>query len=158
MRLQDYVIDATKKAMDEFFRYAKSVPADKIEWKPLDEGRSVLDLARELAKTPDWALDTISAEALPELDEKAWAEQKQEMESWTTIEQCEAECQARLAHFNEAVRQLLDEHLSKTKFLPYEGGRDFTYAEMIEYPRWNANYHLGQIGYIQILYGDREMH
>jgi hypothetical protein len=30
--------------------------------------------------------------------------------------------------------------------------------EMMDYPRWNFNYHNGQIAYIQTLYGDKEMH
>jgi hypothetical protein len=29
---------------------------------------------------------------------------------------------------------------------------------MLEYPRWNATYHLGQIAFIQTLYGDKETH
>ena len=45
--------------------------------------------------------------------------------------------------------------------LPFGPGgsmQTFTVAELTEYPRWNANYHQGQIGYIQTLYGDRDMH
>ena len=30
--------------------------------------------------------------------------------------------------------------------------------EMMDYPRWNFNYHLGQIAFIQMMYGDKEMH
>jgi hypothetical protein len=51
-----------------------------------------------------------------------------------------------------------DERLAETKWLPFNGGRDHTYLEMLEYPRWNATYHLGQVAYIQTLYGDREIH
>ena len=158
MKLQDYVIDATKKAAEEVFRYAKAAPADRAAWKPLDEGRSILDLTRELAKTPDWAYETVFVETASEWNEEVMAAQRAEMESWKTIEECETQCFQRLERFFEAVRQLPDEQLSKTKWLPYEGGRDYTIAEMLEYPRWNFNYHLGQIAYIQILYGDREMH
>lgn len=89
MRLQDQVIEDTKKAAAEVFRYAKAVPADKVEWKPLDQGRSVLDLARELAKTPDWAVDVISGDEMPDWGEEMAAAQKQEMESWKTVEECE---------------------------------------------------------------------
>ena len=51
-----------------------------------------------------------------------------------------------------------DADLDKKRWLPYDGGRDFTMPEMMDYPRWNFNYHLGQIAYIQTLYGDKEMH
>ncbi len=156
MKLQEHVIESTQKAAEEVFRYARAVPEEQLDWKPLYTGRSVLDLARELAVTPDWAYDTLTSDAKP--DEAAFAAQKAEMESWKTVAECEAQCYKRLKRFYEAVGQLPDEKLSETKWLPYEGGRDFTYAEMMDYPRWNFNYHLGQIGYIQLLYGDREMH
>ncbi len=51
-----------------------------------------------------------------------------------------------------------DERLSEKKWLPFDGGRDFSMPEMMDYPRWNFNYHLGQSAYIQTLLGDREMH
>jgi len=158
MNLQEHVISTTGAAALEFFRFALVVPADKLEWKPLDSGRSVLDMAREIAKTPDWAGDTISSESAPEWNEDAFAAQKLEMETWLTVERCQVECLARLDRFYVLVRSLSDEDLKKTKWLPYDGGRDFTYAEMLDYPRWNFNYHLGQVAYIQTLYGDREMH
>ena len=56
MKVQDYLIQVTEEAMTDGFAYAKAVPADKRDWKPQDTGRSVLDLARELGKCPDWAL------------------------------------------------------------------------------------------------------
>ena len=158
MNIQDHVIATTGAAALEVFRYALIVPADKVDWKPLDNGRSVIDIARELAKTPDWAGETIAGEGSPEWTEEAFAAQKAEMATWTTVEQCQAECLARLEKFYEVVRSLGDEDLAKTKWLPYDGGRDFTFAEMLDYPRWNFNYHLGQIAYIQTLYGDRDMH
>ena len=63
-----------------------------------------------------------------------------------------------LATLFDAIRNCSDERLKETVWLPYDGGRDFTIQEICEYPRWNADYHLGQISYIQILYGDKEMH
>jgi hypothetical protein len=29
---------------------------------------------------------------------------------------------------------------------------------MLDYPRWNFNYHLGQIAYIQTHYGDKSLY
>ena len=48
MTIQEYMVDSTKRAAAEAFRYAKIVPADKVEWAPLDNGRTVLDICREL--------------------------------------------------------------------------------------------------------------
>jgi hypothetical protein len=83
---------------------------------------------------------------------------KAEQEEWKTAEDCEAECNRRLDKMDELFKTISDERLKETKFLPFDGGRDFTVAEMMDYPRWNFNYHLGQIAYIQVLFGDKDMH
>jgi hypothetical protein len=158
MRLQDYMIDTTRAAADEAFRYAKAVPEDKVDWKPLDNGRSVLDICRELAMCPGWCEDIIQQKELPEWNEESMEAVKREQEQWKTVADCETECNRRLEQLFEVFRTMPDERLSEKKWLPYDGGRDFTMPEMMDYPRWNFNYHLGQIAYVQLLYGDREMH
>lgn len=157
MKFQDYIIDATRSSSEALFRYAKAVPADKVDWSPLDAGRSVLDICREIAMTPTWAADTI--EGVPaEWSEEAFAKIKEEQSQWKTIDACEAEYKRRAARMEEVYGNVSDEKLKETRFLPYDGGRDFTYQEMMNYARWNCDYHVGQIAYIQILLGDREMH
>ena len=150
--------DVTQKAADEAFRYAKAVPADKADWKPLENGRSVLDQAREMAKCGFWAHELVAGGDLPEWNEENAAKMKVEMEQWKTVEACQAECNKQLTRLFELYKDLPDSRLSETKWLPYDGGRDFTVKEMMDYPRWNFTYHLGQIAYIQTLYGDKEMH
>ncbi|MGI8922844.1 MAG: DinB family protein [Fimbriimonadales bacterium] len=159
MKLQEHMINVTRDGAKEAFKYAKAVPADKLEWKPLENGRSVLDLCRELAMCPEWAVELIAdKDKNPDFDEAAMADAKKMQEGWKTIEDCETECNERLEKFFSLMRELPDERLAETKWLPYDGGRDFTMPEMMDYPRWNFNYHLGQIAYIQTLYGDKEMH
>jgi len=158
MRLQDYVIDATREAARDAFKCAKAVPGDKVDWKPLDEGRSTLDMCRELAMCPKWAEDMLTGVPQPEWNEETMAAMKAEQEQWKTVEDCEGECNRRLESLFEVCRNMPDEKLKDTLWLPYDGGRDFTMAEIMEYPRWNFTYHLGQVSYVQTLYGDREMH
>lgn len=157
MRYQDHIVSATKDAAKEAFRYAKATAPDKLDWKPLDAGRSVLDQCREMTMAPKWAISIINGEEM-DWSEEAQAAAKAEQEQWTTVEECEAECFRRLDGLFELFQSISDERLKETKWLPYDGGRDFTVAEMMDYPRWNCNYHLGQICYIQTLYGDKEMH
>jgi catalase len=107
---------------------------------------------------PGWAEDILTQDGVPEWNEETMATIEKEQSQWTSVEQCEAECNRRLEKFFAYVQTIKDEDLSKTKWLPFDGGRDFTYMEMMDYPRWNFNYHLGQIGYIQIMYGDKDMH
>ena len=152
------MIDVTRAAAKEVFQYAKATPQDKLDWKPLGEGRSVLDQCRELAMCPVWCHDIIEGKDQPEWTEEAQAAIKKEQERWTTVEACEEECNRRLESLFELFGNMPDSRLAETKWLPYDGGRDFTMAEMMDYPHWNFTYHLGQIAYIQTLFGDREMH
>lgn len=157
MNLQEYMIRVTQAAADEAFRYARAVPTDKMDWKPLDVGRSVLDQCQELTMCPNWALAIIGGEQI-EWNEEIAAKIRAEQEQWTTVDQCQEECNLRLAKLFDYFRAMPEERLAETKWLPYDGGRDFTMPEMMDYPRWNFTYHLGQIAYIQTLSGDREMH
>lgn len=156
MRIQDYMIDATKKAAEEAFKYANAVPADKVEWAP-EGARSTLSLCQELALCPKWAEDLIDGIA-PEWSEETMKAIQEEQASYTTVEACEAECNKRLQALFKQFQGLSDERLKETMWLPFDGGRDFTVQEMMEYPRWNFTYHLGQIAYIQTMLGDRDMH
>ncbi len=160
MRLQDHVIEVTRTAQEEAFRYAKAVAEDKVEWKPLDAGQTVLSMCRELAKCPDWAYELISGEEA-DWSEEAQAKQKAEMETWTTVAKCEEVGKEKLGRYFALLADLPDARLSETKDLPFGPGgsmKNFTMAEMMDYPRWNFTYHLGQIAYIQTLYGDKGMY
>lgn len=158
MSIQENILLETRAAAQEFFRYALAVPTDKVEWSPLDAGRTVLDLCREVAMCPTWAADMLTTRTLPEWDENSEAAAKDEQSAWLTVEACQEQCEARLENLYAAIRALSDEQLKETMFLPFEGGRDFTMIEVMSYPRWNINYHTGQVGYIQTLYGDKEMY
>ncbi|MHB8637322.1 MAG: hypothetical protein ACYC96_12705 [Fimbriimonadaceae bacterium] len=158
MRFQDFICETTQASADAAFKAARAVAADKLNWKPLDEGRSVLDQAQELAQCPYWAESIVADRAMPEMTDELRAQIKAERDSWTTIDICQVECNKRLASLFALYRGIPDEQLDKTKWLPFDGGRDFTWKEMMDYPNWNFVYHLGQISYIQTLYGDKEMH
>jgi hypothetical protein len=157
MRYQDHIIEATKTAFAETFRYAKGVPADKTEWKPLDSGRSVLDVCQELARTPIWTISMLNQEP-QDWSPESMAKEGEIMATYATIEECERIANENLAHLYELCAAYPDDKLAETMFLPFEGGRDFSMQEIMDYPRWNATYHLGQIAYIQTLYGDKAMY
>lgn len=150
MRLQDPMIGVIGRAQEEVFRYALAVPEDRLTWEPLEVGQSVLRMARELAMTPDWAC-WVQSGAKPENPETAAEAQRAEMESWTTVAQCDAVCRAKLERLYDLYRAMPDARLAETKWLPFDGGRDHTYAELLDYPRGNFTCHLGQIATIQTL-------
>jgi len=156
LRIQDYIVNEAKSAADQAFRYAKAVPPDKLDWAP-EGGRSALSICREMAMTPTWTLIAFGV-IQNEWNESAAEAQRKEQEQWTTVEACESEFNHRFEQVESFFRGFTDEELTQTKWLPYNGGRDHSFLEMMDYPRWNCTYHLGQIGYIQTLYGDKENH
>lgn len=160
MRVQDYTIDTTREAMAEAFRYAASVPENKLEWKPMDTGRSVMELCRELAQCAEWAYNILDGKFMTPSEEEG-AQQQAEMDGWKTVADCEAAGKEKLGRYFEFLKAFPDERLGETMNLPFGPGgsmKAFTMAEMMDYPRWNATYHLGQIAYIQTLYGDKGMY
>ena len=144
--------------MDEVFRYARAVPEDRVEWMPAESARSVLAQCKELAKCADWSVEVLETGTLSfEPDPASEAEQG----ALKTVADCERLAREKLDRFYEFARTYPDEKMMATTDLPFGPGgamRTLTMAEMMRYPRWNAVYHLGQIAYIQTLYGDREMH
>ena len=158
MRLQDLIINQTRYAMDEAFRYAIAVPEAKLTWKPLDSGRSVLEMTRELAMCADWGYDALTGKGM---EEEANSESVMEWDAWLTVEECKQAATIKLERFYALVSSYPDEKLTLTLELPYgpDGSmRTFSMAEMMNYPHWNAVYHQGQIAYIQTLYGDFRTH
>lgn len=157
MSYQADVADATVTAANEFFRYARATAPDKLDWKP-EGARSVLDIAREVAWCPLWAVQIMGSDKPPEFNEEKMAEMQQIESAWTTIDRCREVFDEHLGPFLELARSMPDGKLAETRWLPFEGGRDYTFREMLDYPRWNITYHTGQVAYIQTMYGDREMH
>lgn len=158
MRFQDMLIESTREAAAEAFKYAKAVPADKLEWKPSETGRSVMDICRELAMAPSWSTHIMTGEQMPPMDEAAMEEFAKTSAAWTTPEACEEVANRNLEAFYAAVAAFPDERLEEKYTLPFDGGQEITQKANMDYPRWNFTYHLGQIAYIQTLYGDRKMY
>ena len=124
----------------------------------MDAGQSVLSMCRELAKCPDWAVALLEGKGMEVF---GGGEAGNEMGAWTSVAECEAACQRNLDRFFKYILTFADAKLKDTVDLPFgKGGslKVFTMAEIMDYPRWNATYHLGQIAYIQTLYGDKEMY
>jgi uncharacterized damage-inducible protein DinB len=152
------ITEATRHAAREAFKYAKNVPADKLDWKPLDSGRSVLDICREMACCAGWSDQILKGQPFPEWNEEMQAELEARNSAWTTAEACEEECNRQLEVFIATVKDFPDEKLSDTFVLPFDGGQTITMRENMQYPLWNFTYHQGQIAYIQTLYGDKQMY
>jgi len=157
MKYQDQIIRSTRFALEDLFRTAKAVPLDKIEWTPLEEGRSVLDQLQECAQAPVWYKSILEARAWL-FDEEKWEQALKERKEWNTIEKCEEVAKENTEKLFETIQNFPDEDLDIMVHFPFHGGILRSIADIMGFHHWNLVYHTGQINYIQTLYGDKEMH
>ncbi|MCS7300800.1 MAG: DinB family protein [Fimbriimonadales bacterium] len=156
MPFQQLVSKLTLDAVDELLRYAKAIPADKLAWRPAEHARSALEILQECAVLPAvvaaWLHDR--PQSPPSMEQYApyWAQ----AETLTTLEACEQALRENTQKLLQAVESLSDAELSQTAVAPW--GRTYTLTEGCLIHHWNLIYHLGQIAYIQLLYGDTEYH
>lgn len=154
MKYQDFIIASTKEASSNLFKAAKKTAADKVSWKPMDAGRSVLSICQECAKCADWAVEILTNRKAGEHNEESMKAYMDEVSHWDTVEKCEAAAAEKLEKYYTYLATIPESAYRETCWLPFDGGRDFSVAELFNYPLWNMNYHEGQVGYIQTLYGD----
>jgi len=157
MSFKEELIQMTDKAGQEFLLNVRAMPPDKLTWKPLDTGRSALDLLQEVAQSASYVIPILETRQVPDFNAEMFTGLMAERQTWDTIEKCESVMKANHARLFEIIRDFPDEDLQQTVHLPFAGGFDQTMAEIMSYQYWNLSYHLGQVCYIQTLYGDMEM-
>ena len=157
MTAQELIAYNNVSNTSSLFRAARKVPADKLEWKPLDEGRSVLDLCQECALSATWPLSLIASDKPFELTPEMMEQFNQAKAALTTIDLCEAAANENVAKLNDVVLGLSDERLKETVAMPMWPGGQMPVTEAVQLHNWNVSYHTGQINYIQTLYGDKGM-
>jgi len=146
------LIAMNNQAVDMFFGAVRKMPAEKQTWKPLDEGRSALEQAQELATAPEMFLMHLAPDRTPKYSsfEEASAAGAQ-----MDLDACEAECKSLTAEINDAIAKMTPEQMAAKHAMPW--GMEHSGGEIAGFHYWNTVYHLGQVNYIQTLYGDRDM-
>lgn len=146
----------TLDAIDEVMRYAKAVPNDKLMWRPAADARSVLEILQECATLPaalaEWLLERPQSPPDPAQYAPYWAQAA----TLTTLEACEDALRENTERLLQVVASLSESDLNQTAVSPW--GKTYTLAEGCMVHHWNLTYHLGQIAYIQLLYGDTDFH
>ena len=151
------IITLIEAGLDDLERTARAVPDDKLNWKPLDNGRSIFDLLREAAQMPVLSLHLLQSpdnfnpfEMFPQL--------MQDAQSWTRDE-CLAKLRANTYAAIEAIRTTPDDKLEEMLTLPMMGSDQplsLGAWVMLLYRTFVSRF--AQINYIQTLYGDFEFH
>ena len=155
MRVQDFIADETNRAMESLLHQAKRVPADKLEWKPMEEGRSTLDQVQECAIIAGFYPMVLSTLQVPEFTEDSMKQFEEAQAKLDTLEKAEAELRKNTAVATEAIRNMPDDSLGKE--MKFFGPDMWKVSSVMNAHTWNMQYHTGQICYIQTLLGDKQM-
>jgi hypothetical protein len=149
------IISMLELGRAELERTAKAVPEDKLNWRPLDNGRPVLDLLGSAAQGPGIVVGILNGTLKfgPELMQQL----KTERDGWTreeALRQLEENTKTLIAE----VESRTEEQLNELVTLPFNGGTTLPLgAALLRGYRFFMS-RTAQINYIQTLYGDFEMH
>ena len=158
MRYQDDIVRITQKALDDVCRAALAIPADKREWVPMGEARSVLNQMQELAVAGIWFLDIIQDLRVTREPERDIDEMMVRAREIKSVEECVEMARKTTSELCRAISTFPVEALDVEVTLPFGAGQTASMADMLYMHAWNLTYHLGQINQIQLMLGDREMH
>lgn len=154
MTLKQNVIDKMNHAMEEVLRSAKKMPADKLTWSVNDAGRTPLNMLQELGVLAPWGAKLLKEREMGPFGEEQFKEYNAAMEALDTLEKCEAAIRAGTEKTAQAINETPDSDWEITVAMPWG---DKTLLDIAQFNAWNCDYHLGQINFIQTLYGDKDM-
>lgn len=155
MRVQDFIADETNRAMESILMQAKRVPSDKLEWKPMDEGRTTLDQIAECAIIAGFYPTLYQTRKLPDFDEATIKQFEEAKAQLDTLDKAEAALRENTAKTCDAIRAFPDEGLNDE--MKFFGPGMWKVSSVLNAHAWNMHYHTGQICYIQTLLGDKGM-
>jgi hypothetical protein len=146
----------TQEAVDLLFRYARAVPEERLRWRPAEHARSVMEILEENAILP-YVLCLVLQERPAQPDSSLWQRAAQLAGSLDTVDACEQACRKGTAELIQQIRELDPaDLLHQSVMMPW--GKAMSLFEIAYDHYWNLTYHLGQIAYIQLLYGDIDFH
>jgi hypothetical protein len=158
MRIQDLVVIMTEGATHSLFDYVRAMPEDKLRWKPAGGSRHALDILQECAQSPTWSATIAENRRWPDFDPDERERRRKERQEWDTIDKCEQVIRENNKKLFAVVRDFPDSELDTKIDLPFEEGMQLTLAQILMGQYWNLTWHIGQIAYIQTMYGDMNMY
>ncbi len=156
--IKDLILTLLKNGHSELINTFAAVPDDKIGWRPLDNGRSALDLFAETAQMGDVGRRIIESRGQFRVTRELLDTLRAERASWSREEALTA-METNHAGAIAAVEACSDEELAQPVTIPMMGG-DITMPlaswALMGYRQYISRF--AQINYIQTLYGDTDSH
>lgn len=142
MTAQELLCIQIERHTDQLFRAARSIPEDKLNWKPNPNLRTALDQLQEIA-TADSVFRAAyidrAIEWSPDLMAN-WVERRSKITDLDELEKLTRESNNRLCEF---IMSVDDDYLRLPVKMPFPGEYDVAY--IFSYYPWNMAYHEGQI-------------
>lgn len=148
MNANELLIHLTRQQLKGIFQAARSLPADKLDWKPAPEARSALDQLQEYATALSRFKNAWTERRITWSPEEfaAW---KAERSKLTDLDELEKEAIAQTESFVAFLQEVRPEEYELPVEMPFPG--EFNMADVLSYHYWNGAYHQGQIYYISTL-------
>ena len=129
-------------------RNLKAMPDDKLTWKPLGQGRTVLSQLQECAIMTGLCAEALKTRRFPEYTDESYNSAIEEIDHIAlTVESLKIN----LDRLIREIDNFPSDELEKTLLYPWDD-KPKTFAELMMMNYWNLSYHEGQIAYIQSLY------
>lgn len=153
--LAKYAIRQTEWALRDYIMTVEKIPADKIEWKPTEKSRHVLDLVQECAFVNlHWA-KVLRAQEWVEWDQAGFDKLRTDN---PTIEQAVAVLKETTADYLRAVAEVPGDFYDKQIKTPWPKPWDKTsVGGSMLHAHYHLCYHEGQINYISVQLEDSQV-
>lgn len=133
-----------------------AMPQDKRTWSVLEQGRTALDVTAECARINHFVAKALIAFGMPGFSGQP---ETPPDPNTVAVENHIAALSDSVQAMNNSLAGFPSDRLADAITLPFgPNGMTMTFAQFALVGYWNMSYHLGQINFIQTLYGDKEMH
>lgn len=136
-----------RKSADDLASAAGAL-GEKVDWKPLDKGRSALNQVQECGTICGLGSAILETQAVPHFDGESFGKMQADFDTPEKAMAMLTDNAEKLAYLAETLPM---ETLAKIVALPMLGGIEKSLGEVAMMCYWNNVYHEGQINYIQTL-------
>jgi uncharacterized damage-inducible protein DinB len=140
--IREFAKNATLAVAHRLCKDASFIPDERMDWRPMEHGKSALQILSECTSTNLRIADAIKGDA-----PRAVAE-------ITDLEDLRAHLIASASEVCDAIDSMRD----SSDMLQLPWGATMSATEAIMLPANHMQYHDGQINYIQLLLGDTTFH
>ena len=152
-----FLIATIRNAHDGLVRTVQAVPDDKMNWKPLDNGRPVLDLLGDVAQVTGMIAELARTRGEVKPSYEKFAALKTERADWTR-EAARTTLEENAQKLYAAIDELSEAELAQDVTMEIGGGMTMPLAAWIMMANRTFISRFAQINYIQTLYGDFDSH